>query len=423
MSYLRRLIDRELDDLAPHLAAIAIEGAKGVGKTATAVQRAATIVDLSESNQRELVAADPDSITRAAAPVLVDEWQFVPEVWNVVKRAVDDDRTGGRFLLTGSAAPTRDVAMHSGAGRIVRLMMRPFAVCERGLETTSVSLGQLLSGKRPAIEGSTSVGLTDYAEEVVASGLPGIRDLPPRARRAQLDGYLSRALDHDLIESGVTVRRPGTLRSWLTSYAAATATTASYGTILDAATAGETDKPARQTVAGYRESLERLFLLDPLPAWVPYLAPLARLTSAPKHFLADPALATSLLGVGIDGLLRGEGDRVRPADGTLLGALIESLAALSVRAMAQVVEAGVGHLRTRAGEHEIDLIVEGHDRQIVALEVKLASTVTDADVRHLLWLRDRLGDRVSDLVVLTTGPHAYRRRDGVAVVPLALLGP
>lgn len=423
MEYQPRLVDRELDDLLPHLSAIALEGAKGVGKTATAAQRAATVVDLSSPAQREIVAGDPETVTGAPPPVLLDEWQLVPELWNVVKRAVDTDRTGGRFLLTGSAAPTGEVPMHSGAGRIVRLTMRPYAMSERGRVTPTVSLAGLLSGVAGAVSGASPLGLSDYADEVAASGLPGIRDLPARARRAQLDGYLARALDHDLVEAGVTVRRPGALRAWLTAYAAATATTASYSTILDAATAGESDKPARQTVAVYRESLERLYLLDPLPAWVPSLAPLARLTSAPKHFFVDPALTAALLGVDVDALLRGEGDRVEPTDGTLLGVLFESLAVLSVRAMAQVSEARVGHLRTRAGEHEIDMVVEGRDRRVVALEVKLSSSVTDADVRHLRWLKEKLGDRVADVAVLTTGPQAYRRKDGVAVVPLALLGP
>lgn len=142
-------------------------------------------------------------------------------------------------------------------------------------------------------------------------------------------------MDHDLLDSGVTVRRPAALRAWLTAYAAATATTASSNVILDAATPGEGEKPARQTGAGYRESLERLFHLDPLPAWVPSLSPLKRLIASPKHHLVDPALAATLIGVDGAGLRRGEGDRLQPADGTLLGALFESLATRTVRVLAQ----------------------------------------------------------------------------------------
>lgn len=423
MRYRRRVLDSELDELLPSLAAISLEGAKGVGKTATASQRVRSIVALSDPAQREVVEADLDLVTRAEPPVLIDEWQLVPAVWDQVRRAVDSNPSGGRFLLTGSAGPTRDVRIHSGAGRIVRLVMRPMALCERDLVPPTVSLAELLSGLHPRISGDSPVRLIDYTEEILASGFPGIRGLPARARRVQLRSYVDRAVDHDLLDSGVTVRRPAALRAWLTAYAAATATTASYNVILDAATPGEGDKPARQTVASYRESLERLFLLDPLPAWVPSLSPLKRLIASPKHHLVDPALAATLVGVDGGALLRGEGDRLQPADGPLLGALFESLATQTVRVLAQAAEADVGHLRTKAGEHEIDLIVEGPARRVLAIEVKLKATITDDDVRHLHWLHAALGERIADLVVLTTGPHAYRRPDGVAVVPLALLGP
>lgn len=209
----------------------------------------------------------------------------------------------------------------------------------------------------------------------------------------------------------------------MTAYAAATATTAAHNVILDAATPGEGDKPTRQTVSLYRENLERLFLLDPLPAWSPSLSPLTRLVVSPKHHLVDPALAARLVGVDAAALLRGGGDRLVTSDGTLLGALFESLATQTVRVLAQAAEARTHHLRTKAGEHEIDLVVEGQDRRVLALEVELNPVVTDNDVKHLRWLRATLGDRVADLAVLTTGPHAYRRPDGIAVIPLALLGP
>ena len=147
------------------------------------------------------------------------------------------------------------------------------------------------------------------------------------------------------------------------------------------------------------------------------------LTKGPKHHLADPALAARLMGVGASALLDGKG-RVLPGGlATALGALYEGLATLTVRACAQAAEATTSHLRTSGGDREVDLIVERHDGRAVGLEVKLAPTVSDRAVRHLHWLKDQHGDRISDLAVLTTGPHAYRRPDGIAVVPLGLLGP
>lgn len=423
MSYRRRIVDDILDELFPHLAAIALEGAKGVGKTATASQRAATVISLNLPAQRETLAADVDYIMQVARPVLIDEWQLHPAVWERVRMAVDDNRAGGQFLLAGSAGVAPGVRIHSGAGRIVRLAMRPMSLAERGLIDPTVSLRELLTGSRPRIVGRSRVGLAVYTDEILGSGFPGIRDLPPRARQVQLDSYLARIVDKELPESGVTIRRPDALRAWLAAYAAATATDAAYTHILDAATAGEPDKPSRATVDVYREHLTRIFVLDPIPAWTPLLNPLKRLTHSPKHHLVDPALAARLVGVGRAALLAGEGDRVSTSTGTWLGALFESLAAQSVRIYAEAASARVGHLRTMATDREIDLVVEGDDRSVVAIEVKLSETVGDKDVRHLNWLHDQLGDRLADRVVITTGDNAYRRPDGVAVVPLALLGP
>ncbi len=258
------------------------------------------------------------------------------------------------------------------------------------------------------------------------SAFLGIRTLSPRVRRAHLRGYAERVIDRDVPDAaGRQLRNPMALRRWLMAYAAATSTCASYETIRDAATSGEGDKPARSTTQPYRDALEAIHILDPLPGWMPTTNHLAELGAAPKHHLVDPALAVALLGLEADGLLSGdEGGTRRPGHGgTLVGALFESLVALSVRVYAQAGEASVGHLRSHRGTREVDLIIERPDRRVVAIEVKLSASVTDRDVRHLLWLRDQLGGNLLDAVVVTTGPEAYRRADGVAVVPAALLGP
>jgi len=425
MDYQRRIIDDTLDEMFPHLAAIALEGAKGVGKTATGTGRAATVLDLSIPQRREAVEVNENYISQVPHPVLIDEWQLVPEVWDQVKRAVDADWTGGHFLLAGSAGVAPGVRIHSGAGRIVSMKMRPLSIAERGITTPTVSLRDLMAGGKPEITGDSPFTVNEYTNEILASGFPGIRRLPPQVRDLQLDSYITRIVEHDLPENGVTVRRPRALRAWLAAYAAATSGTAAYSTILDAATAGEDEKASRVTVDTYREQLTRLFILDPVPAWIPAFNPLKRLGTAPKHHLVDPAIAARLVGVGKAGLLHGDGHRVVSTTGTWLGALFESLVAQSVRVYAEAMHADVGHLRTTDGKYtrEIDLIVEGSDRQVVALEVKLAPTIGANDVQHLLWLGEQIGDRLADQVVITTGHTAYRRHDGVAVVPLALLGP
>jgi predicted AAA+ superfamily ATPase len=424
--YRRRVIDDDLDELAPALPAVALDGPKGVGKTTTALQRAATIIALDDPAQRELLQADPARLDRESPPVLLDEWQRLPQVWDQVRRSVDADPTGGRFLLTGSAAPV-EAPVHSGAGRIVTLRMRPLSLAERQISTPTVSLRNMLAADSRNISGTSQIDLPGYVEEIVASGLPAIRPLPARARATALDGYLTAIVQREFADQGHPVRRPPALHAWLTAYAAATSTVTSYASILDAATPGESEKPARATVEAYRHVLTALWLLDPVPGWVPSAAPLSRLKRTPKHHLADPALAARLLAATPRSLLAtggAPGDVSVPGrDGTLLGALFESLVAQSLRTYAQSTEAAVYHLRTQNGDREVDFVVEGDDRRVVAFEVKLSGAVNDHDVRHLLWLRKILGDRVADAAIITTGAHAYRRTDGIAVVPAALLGP
>jgi predicted AAA+ superfamily ATPase len=421
--YLARVIDTELDELFGALPAIALEGARAVGKTATAVRRARTTYQLDQEAQRVIAEADPWQVLSGAKPILVDEWQRVPATWDAVRRAVDRDYGPGQFLLTGSASPLAPPT-HPGAGRIIALRMRPLTLFERGVGEPTVSLCALLEGKRDSVSGTTDVSLAEYVREIVASGFPALRFLPDRARRAQLDGYIHRIVDGDFEQQGLVPRKRETLMRWMSAYAAATSTTASLETIRDAATGRQEDRPAKETVQAYREILEQLWVLDPVPAWIPTRNYLSRLSQPPKHQMVDPALAARLLGLGAEALLRGEEGAFRLSrDGTLVGHLFESLATLSVRVFAQAAEARVLHLRLYSGAREVDLIVERPDHRIVAIEVKLSATIRDEDVKNLLWLRDRIGEDLLDAVVINTGPRAYRRKDGVAVVPAALLGP
>lgn len=421
--YLRRVLDEELDVLLKDLPAVALEGAKAVGKTSTAVQRASVIYQLDDAAQRDVLEADIDRLVAGSEPLLIDEWQYLPASWDRVRRAVDEGAPPGRFLLTGSAAPA-ETGTHTGSARIVSLRMRPFSLAERLSQPSTVSLSELLTGERPDVEGRSTLSLSDYVSEILQSGFPGLRHLSGRPLRAQLDGYIQRVVDRDFPEFGHSLRNPMALRRWMAAYAAATATTARFETVRDAATSGEGRKPSKAATAPYRDVLQRLFIIDPVPAWTPSRSHIAELALPPKHHLADPALAARLVGATASSLLRGEspGPPI-PRDGTFLGALFESLVTLSVRVYAQAADAAVAHFRTYRGDHEADLMVERDDGRVVAMEVKLGQTADADAVRHLVWLADRLGDGLLDAVVVTTGKEAFRRSDGIAVVPAALLGP
>ncbi|WP_235931557.1 MULTISPECIES: ATP-binding protein [Actinomyces] len=412
--YLTRYVDIELKEILTHLPAAAIDGAKGVGKTETASRHVDRVLRLDAPDTHDIVAMDTRSQLLSASRLCVDEWQKYPPVWDAVRRLVDE-HTPTRFVLTGSASPTTSSDTHSGAGRIISLRMRPLSLAERADTSPSISLADLFTGTA-TISGTCSLSAADYARHICASGFPAITSLAPRWRRTALEGYVMRIIDHDIPELGTTVRHPAAMRSWMRAYAAASSTTATYSTILDAATPSQTDKPSRSTTNAYRELLSALWVLDPVPAWLPAFTPLTRLTKGDKHQLCDPGLAAYLVGASEDVLLSG-----RAGTAEVFGRLFESLATLSLRAAAPSCEAQVFHLRTRGGEHEVDLIVERYDGQVIACEVKLAHTVDDRDVRHLNWLKEELGDRLVDRVVITPGPGAYRRPDGVAVIPLGML--
>ena len=425
VDYIGRVLDTVLNTYQPLLSAVELYGAKGVGKTETASQRAASMLRLDVAADVERLRADARILDDLPGPVLIDEWSRMPESWDMIRRAVDDGAPPGRFILTGSSTVPKGAVVHSGAGRIVRLRMRPLSLAERGIERVSVSLTDLLAGPTE-VRGKTQIRLPDYVHEIVASGFPGIRSQPEGVRRLLLNSYVDDLALREFPEQGYPVRKPQVLRAWLTAYAAATATTTSYNRILEASTAGESQKPSKITTTTYRDVLAGLWVLDPLEAWLPTLNRLERLAQSPKHFLVDPGLACRLLNVGEQQLLQGnpptgKGGILR--EGTLLGALFEHLSVLSVRVYAQASEAEIFHMRTQGGDHEIDMILQSQDGRILPVEVKLAQAVRDEDVRHILWLRSKLGSDCLDGMVLTTGEYAYRRSDGIAVVPLALLGP
>ncbi len=424
--YLHRVIDDELDDIFSHrggLPAIALEGPRAVGKSETAYRRAGTIFQLDDPDEVEILRADPQRLVNGKKPIVIDEWQRFPRSWDLVRRAVDRDGSGGQFILTGSSAPIIQPT-HSGAGRIVTLRMRPLSFFERALSTPTVSLRQLLQGTRPPIEGSSPLNLTDYVREITSSGFPAIRSLSPQVRGLELDGYIDRIVEHDFLELGRSVRNKNALRRWMLATAASVSSNASFEVIRDAASGGKDEKPSKVTTIAYRRILEQLWILDDVPSWLPTHNRLSRLGVAPKHQLADPALALQLLGVGEDGLLSNKDLAIAtPRDGSLLGAMFESLTVQSLRVYAQASQARVSHMRTHSGHHEVDAIVERTDGRIVAFEIKLAQVPQDRDVRHLKWLEDQIGGDLLDSVILTTGREAFRRMDGIAVIPLSLLGP
>jgi len=427
--YYDRLIEPYLKTLMQEFPAIAVDGLKGVGKTVSTKRLASTVFELDKPRDYDQIANIPDILLSEEAPILIDEWQRIPSVWDYVRRSVDDGAKPGTFLLTGSIANT-DTNIHSGAGRIVRRRMYPLSLAERGIEKPTVSLSEMFSAVKPfgtSIFGKTVVASPQYIMEVVTSGLPEFRELSTENRKIAFESYFANMLSHEFIQQGIRLRQPETLLRWLRAYAAAVSTDAGYNEILDASTAGESHKPAAKTTIAYREALENLWLLDELSPWIEGEDFFSGLKRSPKHYLADPAFAAYLLGIDENIVFGGKdwpsrAERFDKKYGSILGRLFEALILLCLNAYASVNNAKLYFVKTQKGDHEIDFIIQ-KDTKVIACEVKFSPMVAPSDGKHLRWFKERIGNECCDAIIITTGAVAYRRNDCIAVVPAALLGP
>jgi predicted AAA+ superfamily ATPase len=343
-------------------------------------------------------------------------------VWDEVRRLVDDDPSPSRFLLTGSAYP-KGADIHSGAGRIVHIRLHPLSLQERFSTEGGVSIGELLAGGfYEEIFGNTKINFEDYISEIMRSGFPAIHNADERARPSLIEGYLDNILTHEMNEIGYRVRKPDTFRHWLRAFASAVGTEAGYTEILDSATPGVRHKPAKSTANDYRDTLANLWLLEELGPWLPPEGNFNRLKMTPKHYLADPALEATLLGINQDMIMS---SRARTGfdekHGSITGRLFESLIGQSLRTYAAVNGAKLNYFRTLDGAHEVDFVIS-KGAPAIGLEVKLKASVSDADVKQLNWLANLYGGNMLAKVIVTTGETAYiREQDGVIVCPAALL--
>ncbi len=393
-----------------------IEGPRACGKTATARQVAASEVLLDvDENARQAIAIDPALVLAGETPRLIDEWQIEPAIWNHVRRAIDDRPGPGRFVLTGSAVPADDITRHTGAGRIARLRMRPMSLFETGHSTGSVSLAELLEGE---MSSSADPGLTvaGVARALSLGGWPGLRGREVADGLLAVRGYLDEIARVDIGRMGATRHDPNRMARLLASLARNVATHAAATTL--ARDTGDPGDPLKDdTVREYLRALERLMVVEDQPAWGPHLRSKNRLRTAPKRHFVDPSLAVAALRATPERLL----DNLN-----LLGFLFESLVVRDLRVYAQAADGRVLQYRDNGGL-EVDAIVETGDGRWMAFEVKLGQGQIDDAARSLMRFAERIdtarcGSPALLGVIVATG-YGYRRKDGVAVIPIGALGP
>lgn len=384
-----------------------VVGPRASGKTTSARRRAKDVLRLDEPAVAAAVGADPDAaLRRAAEPVLIDEWQEVPEVLGAVKRAVDDDPRAGRFVLTGSIEADLTQQMWPGTGRIVRVVMHGLTERERQLSGAGSLIDVALSGDLSSIGTAAHPPDVDgYVKLALRSGFPeaSLR-LGPEARQDWLDAYLEHVVSRDVRAAG-EVRDPVRLRRYLEVLGLSTAGLPADVALYQAAEVNQ------RTAEAYDGVLESLYLLDRLPAWSSNR--LSRLVKRPKRYIVDPALAVTAA-------------RLDPADvlldGDLLGRVLDTFVAAQLRPeVALRRRARMYHLRTDAGRQEVDLLVDLGSGRVVGIEVKAGAAPTSRDARHLAWLRDGLGERFVRGIVLHTGPRPFELGERLWALPISAL--
>lgn len=396
--------------------AVVVEGARACGKTATARNVAASEALLdTDANMRRAVSVNPALVLNGETPRLIDEWQLAPAIWNLVRRAVDDRREMGQFILTGSAIPTDDITRHSGAGRFTRLRMRPMSLFESGRSSGAVSLAGLLSGQ-PMEGARTDATIGDIADAIAVGGWPGLQDMAREDALRALRGYVAEITRSDVSRVDERRRDPDKVGRLLVSLARNVATHVAATTL--ATDAGGSDGPLDDdTVREYLEVLERLMVVENQSAWSPHLRSRRRLRQAPKRHFVDPSLAVAALRATPERLLE---------DLSLFGLLFESLVVRDLRVYAQAAEAEVFQYRDNKGL-EVDAIVEGLDGRWAAFEVKLDSSRIDEAAESLLRFARNIDterlDEPAALGVIVSSGYGFVLENGVQVIPIDALGP
>lgn len=405
--YMKRASDRLIAEILEELPALMVVGPRASGKTTTAARHAATVVRLDQVGEAAAFRNDPDAALRSLKePILLDEWQVVPDVLGAVKRAVDTDFRPGRFILAGSVRAQLDVPMWPGTGRVVRVPMYGLTVAElEGRPEAKPLLDRLVHGEDPVVPDNPP-DLRGYVEIALRSGYPEAALAPTqRARTRWLDGYLNHTMERDAVEES-GLRDPDKFRKFFEAYALNSAGMVEDRTLYEAAGLN------RKTGVAYEQVMVNLFMADRLPAWTTNR--LKRLILSPKRYLIDPALVAGVLGLDVAAVMR---------NGDLLGRIIETFVVSQVRSGMANTEsrARLYHMRQREGRHEVDLIAEIGGTRIVGIEIKSTAAPNTEDAKHLFWLRDQLGDRFVRGVVLHTGKRVFELGDRVQAVPIAAL--
>ena len=416
-SYLSRLCDTELQDALQSAGAVLIEGAKWCGKTRLASNASHSILYMQEPDSADankaLADTKPSLLLKGDTPRLIDEWQVAPVLWDAVRFEVDKRQEVGQFILTGSAVPTDNATAHTGTGRISRMMMRPMSLFESLESTGSVSLRQLFEGKLD-VEGISNLTIEQITFVICRGGWPASIKLQGVSALRMARDYVEAVINYDVSRVDEIEKNPDRVRLLLRSLARNIGTLATFQTIK--ADMEATDNSlSEKSISAYINALRRIFVVEDLPAWSPSLRSKTAIRTSVKRHFVDPSIATAVMRTNPEGILK---------DFEFFGFLFEALCTRDVRVYAQVNDGDVFHYRDKSGL-ESDLVVRLRNGQWAAIEVKLGNKQIEEAAKNLLKLKARIDeDKMGEaafLMIITGGQYAYRRQDGVLVVPIGCL--
>lgn len=418
--YLPRVIDGQVKQYLSAFGAVCIEGPKWCGKTWTSSHHSKSEILLGDPSgnfqNRKLAELSPALVLGGETPRLIDEWQEFPPLWDAVRHEVDQRAAKGQFVLTGSATPNHKGILHSGAGRIAKLRMRTMSLFESGDSSGKVSLEALCRGElTPSMTGE--VDLKKIIECIVRGGWPGSLGLTAQQAALIPNEYVTAVIDDDVYRMDGIKRDTTKMRLLLRSLARNESTTVTNKTLRSDIKAVDDEDVDPDTVAAYLDIFKRLFITDNQPPFAARIRSSTRVKQAEKRHFCDPSLACALLKATPDGLL---------GDLETLGFLFESLCVRDLKIYAESFGANLYHYQDYAGR-EIDAVIEQPDGNWCAFEIKLGANQIDSAAENLVRIRDEItGDdkgRPPTMLCVLCGLSnaAYRREDGILVVPITAL--
>ncbi|MBR5028047.1 MAG: ATP-binding protein [Bacteroidales bacterium] len=420
--YQHRIADQLLRFKLESIGAVLIEGPKACGKTTTAEQQAGSILYMDDPADMEqnlqLAQTDIKQLLQGATPRLIDEWQLAPQLWDAIRFEVDHRRNDGQFMLTGSAVPAdMSRVKHSGAGRFGWLTMRPMTLWESGESSGEVSLSALLNGATN-VEGTSRLSLEQVAFASCRGGWPkAVTKKSEKAALAQIKEYFRAIVQSDVSRVDMVNRDAERAQRLMRSYARHQGAQATIGTIRADMEANEATSMSDNTIESYLGALRKIFIIEDMPAWNPNLRSKTAIRTTDTRYFVDPSVATTALGLAPKDLIN---------DLKTFGLIFETLCVRDLRVYADALDGKVYHYRDANGL-ECDAVVHLPDGSYGLVEIKLGGEkLIDEGVTNLGKLASKLDTSkmkapAFSMIITAVGQRAYKRTDGIFIVPLGCL--